>query len=145
MARVAQVERRFDSRATAEMQVIGKELRLWPLRGVRIGLNELARLQQPIEFGGRERPQVFNCFLGLGRGRENGLGIVAKHLQPPGDVCGVIGSRLVRDSERSAQKRRSQFCNQFFERIGVIAEASAELPVTAMRGTCPMRLMPISA
>jgi hypothetical protein len=64
-------------------------------------------------------------------------------VNPTRQVFGV--TQFPRNTEFSAQIRARQFRDQFFKRIGIIAEAFTELARETMLRAGPMRVMPISA
>jgi hypothetical protein len=57
----------------------------------------------------------------------------------------MIGARDRGKPEIGTQECRRNLSDQFLDGVGVIAEALAELAITAMRGARPMGVMPISA
>jgi hypothetical protein len=71
--------------------------------------------------------------------------VVAQHLEPARDISGVIRPWRVGDAKVGTEERRSEFGDELFHRIGIIAKAIGEIAIETGRMTCPMRLMPISA
>jgi hypothetical protein len=57
----------------------------------------------------------------------------------------VIRARLIADAEIGTQERGSEFGDQLFDRVGVIAETFAEFAIAAARCARPVRIMPISS
>jgi hypothetical protein len=100
---------------------------------------------EPVQFFARSRRQVFHRFLRFVGGGEDRTRIVVKDFKPRRDVCGVILSWLICDPEHGAHECGTEFGNKFLERIGMTAEAIVEVAADAMRGTAPVRVMPISA
>ena len=57
----------------------------------------------------------------------------------------MVRARLVGDAKIGAEESGSEFGNKLLDRIGLVAEALAELPIAAALGARPMNFMPISA
>ena len=86
--------------------------------------------------------EIGNGLLGLGGGGEQGARVGLHHLEPVMNVAGMIGVRFGRNAKARAKKRGATFGAGFFEAIGVVAEAQAEVAVQAVRCTGPVsRLM----
>jgi len=51
----------------------------------------------------------------------------------------MIQARFGSDSDLGTKERRAKFGHEFFHRIGVVAEALAKLPITALFVRSPMR------
>jgi hypothetical protein len=67
---------------------------------------------------------------GLGRlagGGDERLAVALQDLDPAGKILGMIGARLSRNAQASAEERCTQFGNQLFGGIGIIAKALAKL------------------
>src|SRR6185437_1446802 len=64
--------------------------------------------------------------------------IALEDLKPRGDVGGMIGPGLVANAQFGAKERRSQFSDQFFEGIGLIAKLLTKFPVEPLRRPRPM-------
>jgi hypothetical protein len=76
---------------------------------------------------------------------EDGLPILSQDPEPAFDISCVVGSQVIRDLKIGAEERCAELGDQLFHGIGIIAKALAELPVEAVLGAGPMRVMPISA
>ena len=57
--------------------------------------------------------------------------------EPGREILGVIRAGLVGDAEIGAEEGGSEFGDQLLDRIGLVAEALAELPMAAALGAGP--------
>ena len=78
---------------------------------------------------------------GLGRlrcGGEDRFLVGLQDGKPGREILRVIGARLVGDAEIGAEESGSEFGDQFLHRVGLVAEALAELPIAAALGARPV-------
>src|SRR5579862_9268372 len=76
--------------------------------------------------------QIIGSALRVSGGREDGALIFAQHVEPVPDVIGVIRADLRRDAGFGAQECGTQFCDEFFARVALIAKALlAEIAIEA--------------
>ena len=59
--------------------------------------------------------------------------------KPGREILRVIRARLVGDAKIGAEESGSEFGDQLLDRIGVVAEALAELPIAAALVAGPVR------
>jgi hypothetical protein len=83
----------------------------------------------------REKRGGFGC---LGCGGEDRVLVGLQHGPPGREILGVIGAGIVCDAEIGAEEGGSEFGNQLLDRIGLVAEALAELPMAAALGAGPV-------
>ena len=84
--------------------------------------------------------------LGVGGGGEDEPSVVLQHLQPVGDIAGVVGSGLKLQTQIGAEERCAQFGDKLLAGVAFVAPAAAaEVSVKARRMPGPMDLMPRSA
>ena len=91
--------------------------------------------------------QVGDGALCVRRGLENRTLVRTEDRRPALDISSVVrtGFELRHYAEIGAEHSRAQFGDQLFDRIGVGAEPLSEIAITAVLGTGPVQLMPISA
>jgi hypothetical protein len=94
-----------------------------------VGAAPLRTLQRRQERGGFGR---------LRSGGENRLLVGLHHGQPVFEILRVIGAGFIADAEIGTQECGSEFGDKFFHRIGVIAEALAELAIAAVLAARPV-------
>jgi hypothetical protein len=81
----------------------------------------------------------------LRSGGEDRLLVGLQDGKPGGEILRVIHARLVGDAKIGAEESGSEFGDKLLDRVSLVAEAFAELPIAAALGARPVRLMPISA
>jgi hypothetical protein len=67
----------------------------------------------------------------LGCGGEDRLLVGLQHGQPGREILRVVRARLVGDAKIGAEESGSEFRDKFLDRIGLVAEALAELAIAA--------------
>src|SRR5271165_473340 len=78
------------------------------------------------------------CLRGLRSGGENRLLVGFEHAQPGVEILRMISARRGADAEISAEKSGSEFPEKLLDRVGVIAETLAELPIAAALNARPV-------
>jgi hypothetical protein len=95
---------------------------------------------------GLQLVQVIGGALSVGGGSEHCPLVVPEHLEPGGDVGGVVLAYFRSEAEIGAQEGGTQLGDEFLHAIGFIAEAfAAELAGKPRWVLGPVALMPISA
>ena len=94
----------------------------------------------------RKAVEIFGGSLGVSGGGENRLAVGFQNLEPGGQVRCVFGHHIGRDPQIRTHERGSQFRNQFFDGVAVIAEPlRLERAIQAAFVFRPVRVMSISA
>jgi len=94
---------------------------------------------------GRLVMQPVRGFLGEGGSRENRALVSLQHLQPAGDIGGVIRPRLAGQRQIRAEEGRAKLSDQFFGGVGFRSKLALELSGASRSIAGPMNFMPISA
>src|SRR5690606_33139175 len=85
-----------------------------------------------------EPRQILGSFRSLGGGREDRTLVGLEHLQPVGNVSGMIGPGRYRDAEVGTEEGTGKLGDQFLHGIGFIAETVAKIAVETLFSTGPM-------
>jgi hypothetical protein len=97
--------------------------------------------------GGRlQAADEVRCALRVaGRGEDRAV-VCLEHVQPVGDVGGVVLTRLKRQIKIGTEERGAKFAHEFFDRVAFGPETPGAEVARQARFVCgPMRLMPKSA
>ena len=74
----------------------------------------------------------------LGCGGEDRLLVGLQDRKPGREILRVIRARLVGDAKIGAEESGSELPDKFLDRVSLVAEALAELPIAAALGRSPM-------